>query len=146
MGYITSVPECRKHSACGGNVLNTFLSSLNFIQPSATNDSFRPHQWRRQNLSVSTGHYGTLCLNLPRKRLPVLECSWSLLPSWGWCTFGTTPFGMIRLVTRFTFQFGKARNAFEVDGSCFHLLTSTPSHMLAAWGTRREMGWFGSSC
>lgn len=46
----------RKHTAFGGPVLNTFLSSLNFIQPSAMNDSFRPHQWHSQNLSFSVGH------------------------------------------------------------------------------------------
>lgn len=127
MGYIMCVTECRKHSACGGTVLNTFLSSLNIIQPSAINDSSRPHQWYRQNTSVSTGCYRTLCLNL---FCAGVYLSWSAVAPW--CPFGNTPFGMICLVAYFIFQVGKVMNAFEVVVSCYHLLTSTPSHVLAA--------------
>lgn len=79
MGCIRSLTKCRKHTAFGGTVLNTFLSSLNFIQPSAVNDSFRPHRWHSQNLSMSTGRPRTLCLNL---FLVSVELALSAFVSW----------------------------------------------------------------
>lgn len=47
-----------------GTGFKHFLSSLNFIQPSAMNDSFRPHQWHSQNLGFSVGHCRMSCPNL----------------------------------------------------------------------------------
>ena len=63
-GDTSGLLEVREAYCFGGPVLNTFLSSLNFIQPWAMNDSFRPHQWHSQNLSFSVGHCRISCPNL----------------------------------------------------------------------------------